>query len=358
MHRQLHQPGSGSNADSTPAFAIRAADQKDIADFLELALVAGAGFTSLPADEALLANRLKRSKRAFMGEVGLLIVALEDLQAGRVVGCAAIKMGGADQPDFLNFQVNDDLACLSPTSRYSNLTEVGSLLVHPDYRRFGVGRWLARSRYLLMARDPHRFGAVLFSELRGQIEKDETCPFFDGVLAPHFHLTYREADYRCTHGRQGELNAMLPSMPIWLDEIGLSARRAVGCPHRDGTRALWYLEAEGFRYEGVVDLLDGGPLVAARTGDVAAIRKSFEARILSAYIDENEAATMIFAAGKGMDFRSVKGLAVRRGDAVIVSPDLLKQGKLEPGTVVRCLADAPLSPHVAACPKEVALCES
>ena len=136
---------------------IRPAIPSDLSDFYELARLAGAGFTSLPANEAVLAERLRTSARAFAGEAGTLMLALEDRLQSRVVGCAAVKPGGTPRPDFLNFRITDGGEALSPTDRYADMTEVGSLLLHPDYRSNGIGPFLARSRYLLIATDPRAF---------------------------------------------------------------------------------------------------------------------------------------------------------------------------------------------------------
>lgn len=327
-------------ADRTPPdFIIRAADIKDLADFLDLALVAGAGFTSLPASECLLAERLHQSTKAFSGESGALILALEDRNASRVVGCAAIKTGSAPRKDFLNFLIDDRQKCLSRTSLYGDLTEVGSLLIHPDYRKFGIGRWLAQSRYLMIAGNLTRFGDHIFSELRGVIDQNNTSPFYDGVLAPYLDLTYEEADHLSAHGRQAELNAMLPTTPIRIDDVGEAAEASIACPHQDGRKALWFLEDEGFRFEGAVDLLDGGPLVVAPSRYIGTIYSSFMASIKPGNVDRDDAETMILAAGEGGDFRSGKGLAVRQGQSVICSPDFLKRMELEPGDIARACPD-------------------
>ena len=357
MHRK--SPGkTASNTSKTPDFIIRAAVPGDLPDFFELATVAGAGFTSLPINEALLAERLESSKRAFLGENGTLMLALEDLDAGRVVGCAAIKIGGKARSDFLNFLVDDDQERLSPTSLYSDLTEVGSLLVHPDYRQFGVGRWLARSRYLVIAGDLSRFGEHLFSELRGMIDDDHHSPFYDGVLAPHFKLPYEEADYLCAHGRQAELNAMLPSSPIRTDCIGKAAEASIGRPHRDGAKALWFLEDEGFRFEGAVDLLDGGPLVCAPSRYVKTIQSSFLTRIMPGAVDQSEAMSAVLAVGDHAAFCSVKGWIAQRGDHVIAGHDLMERAEIGVGAVVRCCLDVEKQPVRMAITTETELCDS
>ncbi len=335
MHQKPLSATSEMTGLKTPEFVVRAADIGDLSDFFDLALVAGAGFTSLPLDENLLAERLRRSTPAFQGECGTMMLALEDLDAGRVIGCAAIKASKGRRSDFLNFLVDDHRQWLEPTSLYSDLTEVGSLLVHPDYRQYGVGRWLARSRYLVIAGDLPRFGHHLFSELRGVIDDDNHSPFYDGVLAPHFQLTYEEADTFSAQGRQAELNAMLPTSPVCLGAIGTAATAALGRPHQDGAKALWFLEDEGFMFEGAVDLLDGGPLVRATSRHVKTIRTSFMSKIMAGKVGRDEGQPVILAVGNGAEFRSVRGWAISAGNVVIGNPDLLNRLQLEPGGYAR-----------------------
>lgn len=339
MHQKSLLAKSEPVAPDPPDLVIRAADIADLGDFLDLAVVAGAGFTSLPASEPLLAERLHRSKAAFAGADGALMLALEDLDAGRVVGCAAIKAGSAARPDFLNFLLADDQQSLLPSALYGELTEVGSLLVHPDYRQFGVGRWLAQSRYMLIAGDLPRFGDHLFSELRGIIDEDNFSPFYDGVLAPFLDLSYEEADYLSAHGRQAELNAMLPAAPLQISDVGETAKAAIGCPHRDGRKALRFLEDEGFRFEGAVDLLDGGPLVTAPSREIRTIRSSFMARLMPGLLDDGDAEMMILAVGSGADFRSGKGLAVKREGWVLCHPELIQRLRIDHGGLARVCSD-------------------
>ncbi|MGI9417616.1 MAG: arginine N-succinyltransferase [Geminicoccaceae bacterium] len=308
------------NADTENVFRpedllIRPATLSDIEDFHELARLAGVGFTSLPANEAMLAKRLITSERAFAGEPGTLMLALEDRRQRRVVGCAAVKPGGAPRPDFLNFFVQGQ--DLEPTSRYDDMTEVGSLLLHPDYRRNGIGPFLARSRYLLIATDQKRFGSQIFSELRGVVDENDCSPFYDAVCAPFFGCSFAEADDLCAHGRQNEINRLLPRDPIALATLSRTALTAMGQPHRAGRRALDYLEEEGFRFEGVVDLLDGGPAVVAETRSIGTIRDSFGAPLRVDAVDEEVAREAYISVGSGLDFRCCRAGMSIKDDAVV-----------------------------------------
>ena len=302
---------------------IRPATSGDIEDFHELACLAGAGFTSLPADEALLAERLLLSERAFLGEEGVLMLGLEDQRTKRVVGCAAIKPGGSPRADFLNFLIDDDWGALRTTDRYAEMTEVGSLLLHPDYRRGGIGPWLARSRYLLIAGDLERFGTHIFSELRGMVDEDDRSPFYDAVCAPYFGMSFAEADDLCARGRQAEINQRLPAEPIALDDLPDDARAAMCRPHRAGQRALDYLEEEGFRFEGVVDLLDGGPAVVTPSRSIRTISESFEARLRPGAVEDECAREAYMAIGSGPDFRCCRSwVSIENGDVYCPSDTL------------------------------------
>lgn len=299
-------PDRSSSIDAAPRsedLLIRPATSSDIKDFYELARLAGAGFTSLPANEALLSERLSSSERAFAGGPGVLMLALEDMAKKHVVGCAAVKPGGREREDFLNFQIGDERRSLTPTPRYADMTEVGSLLLHPDYRSGGIGPWLSRSRYLLIATDQERFGSHIFSELRGVVDEDDRSPFYDAVCAPYFGCSFAEADDLSAHGRQGELNALLPETPIALDQLDDAAHDAIAQPHRAGRRALDFLKEDGFRFEGVVDLLDGGPAVAAPSSAIRTIRESFEVPLRSAVVVDEVARDAYVAVGSGPDFR-------------------------------------------------------
>ena len=282
-------PVPAMHADDKPGIddlLIRPATPSDIDDFYQLARLAGAGFTSLPVNKDLLGERLANSERAFSGKAGVLTLALEDRRSKTVVGCAAVKPGGKARPHFLNFQVNNDHQFLDTTPQYADMTEVGSLLLHPDYRAHGVGPWLARSRYLLIAGDVERFGEQIFSELRGVVNEDDRSPFYDGVCARFFDCSFADADELCAHGLQADLNALLPEKPIALASLAPDAKEAMGKPHRSGRRALDYLLNEGFRFEGVVDLLDGGPAVVAKTRAIKTVNSAIMRPLRAGRIDE------------------------------------------------------------------------
>src|SRR3546814_3288265 len=62
---------------------------------------------------------------------------------------------------------------LNLVTDFEGATEVGGLFLHPEKRRDGVGRLLARSRYLFIAMHRRRFGEEVMAELRGRLDEKE-----------------------------------------------------------------------------------------------------------------------------------------------------------------------------------------
>jgi arginine N-succinyltransferase len=84
------------------------------------------------------------------------------------------------------------------------------------------------------------------------------------------------------------------------------ARAVMGVPHPSGRAAMRMLETEGFRYEGYIDIFDGGPTVSAPIDQVRTVRES---RLLTfAGTHETEGpATMLLGAGRLTDFAACYG---------------------------------------------------
>ena len=87
-----------------------------------------------------------------------------------------------------------------------------------------------------------------------------------------------------------------------LDE---EAKKVIGMPHPTGRAAMRMLENEGFRYDGYVDIFDGGPTMVARTDDVKSVKEAKPLKITSTTLEEGERA--LLATGRLSSFRSCYG---------------------------------------------------
>jgi arginine N-succinyltransferase len=269
---------------------IRQAGLDDLAALLELAVLSGPGFTTLPVDEATLRDRLALSQVSFAGEVASsdawYTLMIEDVATGRVDGVAGVRAAvGLKRPHF-SFRVMTLAQISSSTStrfdhqvlmlvnECAGWTEVGSLFLRPEARATGAGTLLARSRYMLIGAEPTRFAATVMAELRGWVEPDARCPFWDGVASKFFRLPFVEAD-RMIMSTDGQFVLDLaPRHPIYVELIDAAASAAIGRCHRDGEAALAMLEREGFVRSGLVDIFDAGPTVTCPRDRIATIAGS------------------------------------------------------------------------------------
>lgn len=303
------------------SWRIRPARAADVDALMELARLTGGGFTNLPADRDSLAMRLARSDASFARREDapddeLYILLLENIDTGQIGGCGMVfSRIGARWP-FYSYK----LATLSQTSRelgrtfalpflslvsdHDGASEVGGLFLHPELRTGGLGRLLARSRYLFIARHRARFGDKMLAELRGVLDEEGNSPFWDALGRKFFGMTFPEADtLNAVNGSQF-IADLMPRHPIYTAMLPDKAREVIGQPHAKGRAALSMLETEGFRYDNYVDIFDGGPTVTARTDDLRTICES-QSAVVSALVPDGRGLTRsLVAAGQLTEFRA------------------------------------------------------
>ncbi len=297
---------------------VRPAASADLDALKALAGLTGGGFTNLPDDQDSLAARLARSERCYAADISepddeLYMLVLEHVPTGRIGGTAALfSRVGVTWP-FYSYK----LTTLSMHSRelgrtfrtgvlhlvndFDGASEVGGLFLHPDLRAGGLGRLLARSRYLFLARHRARFGDRVFAELRGYLKPDGSSPFWDGLAGKFFGMGFQEADaFNAVEGNQF-IADLMPKYPVYVSLLPEEARAAIGQPHDAGRAALKMLEGEGFTYNGYVDIFDGGPTVDARMADVRTVREAVRSHV--ARKDASEGGVRLVAGGTLGAFR-------------------------------------------------------
>lgn len=304
------------------SFRLRAARPDDLEPLYEMAKLTGGGFTNLPPDRAALGAKLERAVAAFGNKADELadeqfVLVLENTATGDVRGtCQLFSQVGQLWPFYsyrlttltqhsqqLDRTVRAEL--LSLVTDLEGCSEVGGLFLHPNERAGGLGLLLARSRYLFIAMHRKRFADRVLAELRGIIDDRGGSPFWDGVAGRFFGMSFQEADYfNAINGNQF-IADLMPKHPVYIAMLGDDARSVIGLPHPSGRAAMRMLENENFRYEGYVDIFDGGPTMIAHTDDVKSVKESLEATVSAVELDQGEKA--LVATGQLDSFRSCYG---------------------------------------------------
>lgn len=279
---------------------VRPARLADLDAFELLAREAGPGFTSLAVGRAGLEAILAASEAAFAAPIRPMpaedryLLLLENTATRQICGIAGIKALIGDSKPFFNFKLltisqmsreadrRFDLDVLVLVNEYTGCSEVGSLFVSSSLRGSGAGRLMAQARYLLMASDPQRFGSQIVSELRGVVGPDGRAPFWEHLGRIFFRMDFEQADALSARTDNQFVLDLMPKHPIYVDLLHEEARAVIGKCHPKGQGALKLLQWEGFHYDHVVDIFDGGPLLSCARDEIRTLRESVLAKVRAA----------------------------------------------------------------------------
>ncbi|MDP9140411.1 MAG: arginine N-succinyltransferase [Pseudomonadota bacterium] len=332
---------------------IRPIALKDLDALLHMAQSAGAGFTSLPPERDTLRKKIERSLASLAENVDApghqrYMFVVEETDSGEIGGCCAVEAAcGLDEP-FYNYRVGQtvhasrtlDVYSRVPTLYLSNdLTGTSvlcSLYLTPGFRAGGIGHLLSKSRFLFMAAHPQRFAGKVVAEMRGVSDEDGRSPFWEGLGRHFFAIEYDAAEHIVGQGNKACIAELMPKHPIYTVLLPVEAQAVMGQVHPSTAPALRLLEQEGFRYQGYVDIFDGGPSVEAPTDAVQSIARS---KRLIVEIGEPTTGTAHLIGNDGLeDFRCALADLSPGTDRVRIPPALAAQLGLQAGDAARVVA--------------------
>ena len=340
---------------SGPSYVMRAAGPGDLAGFLQLREIAGAGFTSLMLDDKAMAAKLALSEQSFASTTANVggeryFIALEHIETGALAGCCGVKATIGETPPFFNFRMfteaqssaavnrRFDMRVLIGVNDFTGCSEVGSLFVRPEHRHGGVGRALAQNRYMLIAAQPERFRSQVVSELRGVVSPDGVSPFWEAVGRHFFKMDFAEADKLSATTDNQFILDLMPQHAIYADLLPQAARDVIGVCHKDGEGAQRLLQWEGFAFSNVVDIFDGGPLMSVQRDHIRTLRESKRLRVEPASQITNAKRALI-AAPSIQTYRCVSAHAAIANGVAQVDAAVLAALRLAAGAEVLVWVD-------------------
>ena len=274
---------------------IRPIARVDVDGLLALAQQAGVGFTSLPNNREFLAGKIEASARAFEERTPvnnrLYFFVLEDEDNGELAGCCAIEGQVGNEVPFYNYRLGTlahssvqldlhrTIDTLFLSSDHTGDAEVCSLFLRPEYRgeanrHLRNGALLSKARWLFIAQFRDRFPEKVLAEMRGVFDENNKSPFWESLGKHFFPMDFSEADRLTGLGQKSFIGELMPRFPIYTTFMAEEARACIGQVHRHTRPALEMLKKEGLRWEGYIDIFDGGPTVEAYIDDVRAVRNS------------------------------------------------------------------------------------
>jgi arginine N-succinyltransferase len=272
-----------------PRYEIRAATRDDVDDLYALAHFLNT--VNLPDDRDAIAHILDVSERSFNGAIQNVrereyIFILRDLEQNRAVGTSMIiaQLGRPGVPYiYLDVDREEKYSAtlqkhfvhqvLSTRYSYEGPTEIGGLVVRPDYRADPqkLGTLISYVRFLFIALQRGDFRDEVLAELLPPLERDGTSHLWEALGRRFTNMSYSEAD-RLSKSNKEFIRGLFPEGIIYASLLSERAQAVIGQVGEQTRGVEKLLRRIGFRYAERVDPFDGGPHFVARTDDVTLIR--------------------------------------------------------------------------------------
>ena len=269
-------------------FLIRESFEGDVEQILEIAHHLDT--VNLPADRGHIERIVARSTASFEEtlpppEREYLFV-LEDLAARRLVGTSIIHaQHGTRRSPHVFLQVLEDERysetldrymvheCLRLAYNYDGPTEIGGLILLPEYRGHSdsLGRFLSYTRFLFIAMHRAVFRDRVISELLPPLEPDGSSRLWNQLGQKFTGLTYNEADLLSKDNKEF-IKSLFPHGLIYTSLFPPEVREVIGVvgPETKGVEKM--LRRIGFEYARQIDPFDGGPHFIAETDRITLVR--------------------------------------------------------------------------------------
>lgn len=350
---------------------IRPLQSGDLNDLMAMAEAAGKGLTTLPANRDLLRQKITQAQDSFNQrcepEAGLFLFALEDTELTRCVGISGIQARVGLDEVFYNYRVSTTVNAsrelgvhvrtptLHLTNDMTDTTEICSLLLSASHRKGGNGLLLSRCRFMYLDDFRRHFSDKVFAEMRGVSDAEGHSPLWDALGSRFFDMEFGQADYLTGIGQKAFIAELMPKYPIYLPLLPAPAREVIGRVHENTAPALRMLREEGFNFNGLVDIFDGGPVVEAFIHNIRTVRESVNRHVLLRHkpLDQEvPAGERVMVSNRSFrDFRvtTVPAYCISP-DTISLPPDVAEALEVESGDLVRLapLKDAGPAPIHAA----------
>ena len=278
-------------------FEIRAGTTEHFEGLCELARHLNT--VNLPDDPIAIRALLETSERSFSGEIKDVrkreyVFVLWDDDQKRAIGTSMIiaQLGRRGAP-YIYLKVRSEekySATLDRhfvhrvlTTRYSydGPTEVGGLVMHPDYRRSNarLGSLISYVRFLFIAMHRASFRDEVLAELLPPFEPDGSSLLWESYGRRFTGLSYREAD-RLSKSNKEFVSGLFPA-DIYATLLSEETQRVIGevGPETRGVEKM--LRRIGFEYAERVDPFDGGPHFTCPTDQISLVREARQRTVVA-----------------------------------------------------------------------------
>lgn len=271
-------------------FVVREIQHSDLESVYELASFLNS--FNLPYDRDALTKQIEQSRKSFSSsnlpkQDAVYMFALEDIKAKRIIGTSLVfgKHGTESTPHTYlkvlkkthsdrSTQVEQTHTLLRFEYDTDGPTEIGGLILHPDYRNspYGHGRLLSYSRFLYMGLHLDRFEDTTIAELLPPFNAEGSSDLWEAFGRRFTGMHYADAD-RLSRSNRDFIRNLFPQEDIYTCLFSDSAKAVIGQTGPTSTPVKRMLERVGFSYLDAVDPFDGGPHFGVKTKEITLIKR-------------------------------------------------------------------------------------
>lgn len=272
------------------AYEIRAALPTDEDQLLEVARHLNT--VNLPHDRGAIRELLEVSEGSFSQRLDVnrreYVFVLHDRVHDRLIGTSMVlaQLGRRDAP-YIYVDVLEEEKYSATIDRhfhhtllrigysYNGPTEIGGLVLHPDYRRVPerLGQFLSYVRFLFIAAHRSLFRPEVVAELLPPLEPDGTSHLWEALGRQFTGLSYAEADVLSKKNKEF-IKQLFPETVIYASLLSPQAQGVIGKVGAQTRGVEKMLRRIGFQYAHRVDPFDGGPHFVADTDEISLVKRT------------------------------------------------------------------------------------
>src|SRR5258708_3156459 len=279
------------------SYEIRGVDPSDEDQLLSVARHLDT--VNLPDDRDAIREIIDLSQRSFAGDVKdpkkrEYVFVLLDVGAKKVIGTSMIigQLGRRDAP-YIYFDVIEEQKYSQTLDKhfyhkllrigysYSGPTEIGGLIVLPEYRKAPerLGRIISSVRFLFIAAHRALFRDQILAELLPPLEPDGTSHLWEAIGRHFTGLSYAEADFLSKKNKEF-IKSLFPDGVIYASVLPRDAQDVIGKVGSQTRGVEKLLKRIGFRHAHRIDPFDGGPHFTAPTDEIALVAKTRRTKVV------------------------------------------------------------------------------
>jgi arginine N-succinyltransferase len=272
---------------------VRLVKTSDLQQVSELIKKTGIGMTTMPKNRKEVQERIAWSvnsanKKSANPNKDTYLFVLENEK--KIIGISAIYTSVSKEKPSVFFKLkkiklSSDTYKFEKTSDILQLhllhkpySELGTIFIDPSSRGRGRGSLLSFARLQLIAAHKSRFDKKILVEIRGWKDKNNKSYFWESFSKAFFNLDFFSID-RLSYIDNHFITESVPKFPFIVELLPKRVQKVLAKPHPNAMPALSMLAKQGFKTNGLVDILDGGPCMEVLAKKIPIVKSSFKVKV-------------------------------------------------------------------------------